>query len=152
MEIKEITTNEKSKICEDILRTLPEWFGVEESTKAYINGVKDLLFYASYIDEKPVGFISFKEHYPRAYEVYVMGVYKEHQAKQIGSKLLAFGEEELRKVGAKFLQVKTLSESSDDKFYAKTRAFYIKNGFTPIEEFKTLWDEWNPCLLLLKAL
>ena len=27
----------------------------------------------------------------------------------------------------------------------------LKSGFTPLEEFKTLWDEFNPCLFLVKA-
>jgi hypothetical protein len=36
-EIKEIANpTEKSIICNDILRALPDWFGIEESTSEYV--------------------------------------------------------------------------------------------------------------------
>ncbi|MFA6119201.1 MAG: hypothetical protein WCT85_06020 [Parachlamydiales bacterium] len=50
------------------------------------------------------------------------------------------------------MTVKTLSPSADDENYAKTRAFYLSMGFYPLEEFKTLWDENNPCLFMIKVL
>ena len=55
-------------------------------------------------------------------------------------------------IPAAVLQVKTLSESHPDAGYAKTRAFYRAMGFHPLEEFKTLWGEANPCLLMVKKL
>jgi hypothetical protein len=33
-----------------------------------------------------------------------------------------------------------------------TRLFYEAIGFLPIEVFPTLWDPWNPRLLMLKRL
>ncbi|MBC7456865.1 MAG: hypothetical protein H7235_01205, partial [Bdellovibrionaceae bacterium] len=48
--------------------------------------------------------------------------------------------------------VKTLSEARAHENYEKTRKFYLKSGFVPIEEFKTLWGEHNPCLMLIKDL
>ena len=36
--------------------------------------------------------------------------------------------------------------------YDKTRKFYLKYGFTPVEEFKSLWGEHNPCLMMVKIL
>lgn len=50
------------------------------------------------------------------------------------------------------LSVKTLSESRPDEEYDRTRQFYLGIGFIPIEEFKTLWGEHNPCLLLIKEI
>ena len=151
MIIKEIDQN-KGKICEDILRSLNDWFGIEEATKAYIKGVEDTLFLIACDNEKPVGFISLKKHYSFSYEIYVMGIYKEYHNRGIGSRLVRQAERLLKEKGAKFLQVKTLSENRPNKFYDKTRTFYLKNSFTPLEEFKTLWDEFNPCLLLVKNL
>ena len=66
--------------------------------------------------------------------------------------LEALDKAHLKKEGVKFLQVKTVSDGSTDNAYAKTRAFYRGVGFTPIEIFPTLWDEWNPALLLMKSL
>jgi hypothetical protein len=48
--------------------------------------------------------------------------------------------------------VKTLGPSSDDSNYAKTRAFYSAMGFRPLEEFKQIWDEHNPCLVMVKRI
>lgn len=54
--------------------------------------------------------------------------------------------------GVRYLTVKTLSSSNNDLFYAKTREFYRAMGFLPLEEFKTLWNEENPCLMLIKSI
>ena len=53
--------------------------------------------------------------------------------------------------GIEYLQVKTLSDTHPDAAYARTRAFYMAVGFRPLEEFKTLWNEENPCLLMVKS-
>jgi hypothetical protein len=50
------------------------------------------------------------------------------------------------------MQVKTLGPSRLDEHYAKTRAFYEAMGFRPLEEFKQIWDENNPCLVMVKRL
>ena len=36
--------------------------------------------------------------------------------------------------------------------YAQTRAFYLAMGFRPLEELRKLWDEANPCLIMVKRL
>lgn len=151
MEIKVLDSN-KDSVCEKILRSLPEWFGLEDSTKAYIDGVKNQPFFAAFEEDKAVGFISLKEHDPKSYEVYVMGVSPEFHGRGIGKQLILKAEEYLTEESIEFLQVKTLSESSKDENYAKTRQFYLSCGFTPLEEFKGLWYEHNPCLLLVKAI
>ena len=81
-----------------------------------------------------------------------MGILSQYHRKGIGHALLNAAEIELRNAGVKFLTVKTLSESRESKEYAQTRKFYLKMGFTPLEEFKTLWDDFNPCLFMVKVL
>ncbi len=61
-------------------------------------------------------------------------------------------EDWLRRRGVDWLHVKTLGPSHPDEDYAKTRAFYVACGFWPLEEFKALWDEKNPALMLIKKL
>ena len=63
-----------------------------------------------------------------------------------------FLEQNLKNEGVKMFQVKTISEESDCKFYAKTRQFYKSVGFIPLEVFPKLWDESNPCLQLVKQI
>ena len=58
----------------------------------------------------------------------------------------------LREQAVEYLQVKTLGPSREDAGYARTRAFYIALNFRPLEELKQLWDEHNPCLIMVKRL
>jgi len=48
--------------------------------------------------------------------------------------------------------VKTLDESAPDAFYAKTRQFYLRAGFKPLEVFPLHWNKENPCLFMAKPL
>jgi len=149
---KEKDPETKSQICESILRSLPEWFGIEQAIKDYIEGVKDKSFTTVYVGTIPVGFIAIKDHNEYTSEVYVLGMVEELHGKGIGKKLFEKIEKELVKEGKKFLTVKTLSDSHEDRSYAKTRGFYESLNFYPLEEFKDLWGEDNPCLFMVKVL
>jgi hypothetical protein len=61
-----------------------------------------------------------------------------------------FCEEYCRKHGHEYLTVKTVDESAGYESYAKTRRFYLGVGFVPLEVFPLLWDEANPCLMMIK--
>ena len=57
--IKEIEEeNQKSALVADILADLPEWFGISESTQAYIEGAADLQVWPAYQERDLAGFIS----------------------------------------------------------------------------------------------
>lgn len=153
MNIKKVnSTDEKSKICNDILRSLPQWFGIESAIVDYVNDVKNMDTWIAEIDSSVVGFISINKHNSHTAEIHIMGIKGQYHNKQIGSQLVKLAEDDLAKEGFSFLSVKTLSESREDENYAKTRKFYLKNGFLPVEEFKTLWGEDNPCLFLIKPI
>jgi GNAT superfamily N-acetyltransferase len=138
---------ERSRLCERILRALPEWFGIEEATAAYIRDVGSLPTFAVGDD----AFLSVKLHNPRAAELYVMGVRPDLHGRGLGTALLSAAEEHLRGEGVEYLQVKTLGPSDPDPGYARTRRFYEARGFVPLEELHDLWEQ-NPCLLLVKRL
>ena len=137
----------RSRLCERVLRDLPEWFGIEEATAAYIRDVAELPTFGIGDD----AILSLKLHTPRAAEVYVMGVRRDRHRQGLGGALLDAAEAYLRARGVEYLQVKTLGPSDDDEGYAGTRAFYEARGFVPLEEIHGLWEH-NPCLLLVKAL
>src|SRR6056297_269192 len=144
--------NIKQKIASEILKALPEWFGIEEALKDYVEGVKDKVLFAAFIGQIPVGFFSIKEHNKFTNELYVLGIYKEFHNHGIGKKLLKECISYSHKQEKKYLTVKTLSKSHPDNNYAKTRIFYEKMGFKPLEEFKNLWGPENPCLYMIKNL
>lgn len=143
---------EKCDICELVLRALPDWFGIEEAVKDYINGVKDKIFLSAYMENIPVGFLSIKDHNEFTSEIYVVGVLKEFHGRGIGKRLVKAAEDILIKQNKKFLTVKTLGDSHPDEGYRKTREFYGTVGFYPLEEFTEIWGKENPCLLMVKKL
>ena len=138
---------ERSRLCESILRELPDWFGIEEATAAYIRAVVELPTFAVGDD----GFLALKLHTPRAAEVYVMGVRPGRHRSGIGTALLAAAEDYLRERGVEYLQVKTLGPSRPSDGYERTRRFYEARGFIALEEIHGLWEQ-NPCLLMVKRL
>ncbi|WP_055668682.1 GNAT family N-acetyltransferase [Desnuesiella massiliensis] len=153
IEIKTLSNKEeKSEITNYILRRLPEWFGIESAIVDYVKGVMNTDFYAAYDGSEPIGFISTKLNNKYTAEIYVIGILKEYHNNGIGKKLLEMSQESLIKEKVKFLMVKTLGESHADKNYRKTREFYNKTGFYPLEEIKEIWGKENPCLIMVKNL
>jgi GNAT superfamily N-acetyltransferase len=135
------------RASEAVLRDLPDWFGIEEATEAYIRGVAELPTFAVGDD----AFLSLKQHTRLAAEVYVMGVRPSRHRRGLGSALLAAAEEYLRERGVEYLQVKTLGPSDPYEPYARTRRFYEARGFVALEELHDLWEA-NPCLIMVKRL
>lgn len=142
----------QTSLCGPILRMLPDWFGQEMGIQAYESEIGSLLTFLAMMDEHPVGFLSLKQHMPLAAEIYVMAVNPLFHHNGIGRSLVRAAEAYALDQGILYLQVKTLGPSRVDEGYARTRAFYESAGFCPLEELKTIWDENNPCLLMVKRL
>lgn len=65
--------------------------------------------------------------------------------------LIKFAVAQSRAEHFELLEVKTLGPSKPDPFYDRTRAFYLREGFRPVEEFSGIWGE-NPCLVMVMPL
>lgn len=152
MKIKKIdSVEEKQKICQEIVDQLPNWFD-EQGRRDYVAGVGGTAVWANYIDEKLTGFISIKSNNDFTFEIYVFGVLDKYQRNGIGSELLNTACDYARTSGAKLLAVKTLDAAANYESYDRTRNFYLKNGFLPIDVYTKIWNEENPCLLMVKVL
>ena len=139
--------------AEKILRSLPEWFGIESAIVNYCEGVKTLpSYFVVRPDGSNIAFMTLKFHNQFTSEIHVMGVLKEFQSQGIGRLLVDKAEEIARERNSQYLMVKTLGPSHPDKNYARTREFYLNTGFCPLEEFRSIWDENNPCLILVKKI
>lgn len=148
--IKISAPEEKEEIVSEVLLDLPEWFGLPESTKRYIEESKQLPVWAARNNQGTIGFIVLGESSIDTGELYCMGIKKAYHRIGIG-KQLYIALEEYAKSRYKYLQVKTVDEGHY-KEYDQTVAFYKSLGFSKLEVFPTLWDEWNPCLIMIKAL
>ena len=143
-----VNREEKAKIVEEVLLDLPEWFGLPESTKDYIEQSKNLVLFAAQYNQMNIGFITLKETSVDVCEIHCMGIKKNYHHKGIGRKLFNTFEE-VAKDKYVFIQVKTVDEGHY-KEYDETLAFYKSVGFKKMEVFPKLWDEWNPCLVMIK--
>lgn len=138
--------------CARILRALPQWFGIPESVRDYVEQCDRTASTIASIGNDDVGILNLLDHGPYAAEVRLMAVMPEHHRRGIGRALLDHAESSLTRRGVEYLQVKTLSATSADRGYARTRAFYLACGFRPLEELPTLWGTENPALQMVKAL
>ncbi|BAU13609.1 hypothetical protein LEP3755_41490 [Leptolyngbya sp. NIES-3755] len=141
----------QSRLCEPILRLLPEWFGIEDAIVHYMQEIDNLPTLLAWKQQQIVGFLSIKHHTQFAAEIYVMAVHPQYHRQGIGNRLVEAAEKNLQRLGVEYLQVKTLGTSRPNAHYDRTRAFYESVGFKPLEEFLELW-EGNPCLQLVKFL
>jgi GNAT superfamily N-acetyltransferase len=145
-------TLDRGRICDEMLRSLPRWFGIESAIRQYVSDVERMTTFVACIEERPVGLASLYLHNEYTAELHVIAVHPEFHRKGIGRLLMKALESHLKPLNYEFLSVKTLSPSRSNMEYEKTRTFYAAMGFRPVEEFKTLWGEANPCLLMIKAL
>ena len=142
--------NQKKAVVAEVLKALPEWFGIPESTQAYIEGATTLQVWAAYQESDLTGFVSLSYSSEDCAEIDCLGVKKGHQGRGIGSQLLANLESEAGKQ-VDYLQVKTVAEGSN-KDYDRTNVFYRSLGFKKLEIFPQLWGPQNPCQILIKKM
>ena len=144
--------DEKTVITQKIMHSLPKWFSPPEDIekKAIIH--RNYPFIAAYDDDMPIGFAALKIHNEYTADIYNIGVLEQYHRQGIGRRLLEAIERYCSGCGYLYLTVKTLDSSAEYEPYDRTRAFYKKVGFIPLEVFSTFWNEDNPCLFLVKRL
>lgn len=139
-------------ICRAILDALPQWFGIPQANDDYVAFADKSPSVIASIGDHDVGILTLHLHSTYAAEVHLIAVLPDHHRHGVGRTMLEHAERRLANSGVEFLQVKTLSEKRPDPNYDKTRAFYLAQGFRPLEEFPMLWEPSNPALQLIKSL
>ncbi|MCC6427384.1 MAG: GNAT family N-acetyltransferase [Phycisphaerales bacterium] len=137
--------------CEPILRSVPDWFGIEEATRKYIADSGRYPTWCAHKGGKDLGFVTIAQPMPKAADIYCMAVDREHHGQGIGTALVRHIEVALRDRGIEYLQVKTMGPFKPSPEYARTLVFYEKMGFVRLEELTGLWPG-IPCLVLVKKL
>jgi len=136
--------------CSRILYSLPDWFGLGESNRAYVHSLHTSPGAIATQGDEIVGFIALVKHTEESYEINVMAVPEEQHRKGIGSALIDWAESWCRERGIPWLHVKTRGPSTPDPGYDRTRQFYLACGYAPLFESLTLWGPENAALVLVK--
>jgi GNAT superfamily N-acetyltransferase len=140
------------RACDEILASLPDWFGIPEANTAYADFCAANETWAVIgADDRPVAIISGRRHFPECAEIELMAVRPEHHRHGLGSLLVATFEQHHAAAGVRMIEVKTLGPSHSDEGYAATRRFYLAAGFVPIEE-TWMWGPDNPALILVRPI
>jgi GNAT superfamily N-acetyltransferase len=138
--------------CELVLRSLPRWFGQEDSLLEYVRKTSELPTFISSSGSEISGFVTLRQHFAQAFEVTCLAVHASSRGTGVGRALIEQACRWARTQGGTLLQVKTLAPEHPSPEYAQTRAFYAAMGFVPLEVFPTLWSARHPCLQLVKVL
>lgn len=151
--VKTVTSeNEKEKMTLDIMGRLPEWFSPPEDIAAKAVSHRNMPFFAAFDGDECIGFAALKIHNEHTAEIYNLGILKKYHRQGGGHLLTRACVDFCRARGMAFLTVKTLDGSACYEPYERTRAFYGKEGFLPLEVFPDYWNEDNPCLFLVKVI
>lgn len=150
VEIRRMKAHEDES-CGEILRSLPDWFGIEQAIVDYVQDIQTMDTWVAEADGEIVGFLTLNRHNEHSAEIQVMAVVDSRHGRGIGRRLVERAEQVLRTRSVEFLQVKTLAPSRSSAAYERTRAFYEAMGFRPLEE-NSLWGDTNPCLVMVKHL
>jgi GNAT superfamily N-acetyltransferase len=134
-----------------ILRALPEWFGIESAIRDYVADARSRSVLGAFVDGLAIGVLVVHQSTRVSTELHLLAVDPRFHGQGAGSALLSVAEDRLRESGARLLHVKTLGPSHPSEHYARTRGFYERRGFIPMEERNDIWPG-NPCLLMVKVL
>jgi len=137
--------------CEQVMRSLPKWFGIEEAIVHYRESAEAMETHVVEESGSVVGFITLNQRSPAAAEIHCMAVRPEFHGRGLGRVLVEHAEALLASRSIEFLQVKTLGPSLPNAEYDRTRGFYRHIGFQPLEE-NDLWGAGTPCLIMVKHL
>lgn len=150
IEIVEAVKNKKD-IAQNILSSLPEWFGIEASLNEYLENVERYPMFVCWDDAVPIGFYSLKPTSNVVLEIYVCGVLPHRHREGMGRLLYKASEQYAQAHGFEYMQVKTVATGHYD-IYDLTNAFYTSLGFQAFEVLTNLWDQNNPCQIYIKHL
>ena len=136
---------------EQILASMPEWFGIPEANASYVEDVAALPSYLAVEGFEVVGVALLAEHFPESRELHLLAVRRERHRQGIGRLLVEAVVADLRAAGGRLLEVHTVGPSHESEGYARTREFYLAVGFVAMNELQRI--DWSgPTLILVRQL
>jgi GNAT superfamily N-acetyltransferase len=92
-----------SEQCENVLRTLPRWFGVESSLLQYVRDTAKFPTFVARELDQVIAFLTIREHFAEAWEVHCIAVQAAQRCHGVGRALHAHVERWLSARGARVL-------------------------------------------------
>jgi GNAT superfamily N-acetyltransferase len=96
--------------CERVLRSLPEWFGIESSLVDYARDATAHRTFTATDDGRTIAFVTARPHFAASWEVHCIAVERQHRGEGVGLALHRHVEAWRHARGAHVLQVKTLAD------------------------------------------
>lgn len=148
----EIRRTNDTGSCLRIATALPDYFnatGLDHMRSDLSTGT----LFGAYRATDLIGFALYQELNPEAVELAWLAVQREQWSRGVGTYLV---RESLALLPSRYraCQVKTLAATVPSPGYARTRRFYRKLGFIPLEIIDPYpgWDPGNPCQLMVTFL
>lgn len=145
---------------ERLLRSLPDWFGIEEAIRSYVADAGDARFGSLLALDRGgeaglggscVGVVLTRRHFDESAEIHLIAVAASHRGQGIGRRLVERAVDELAGDGVLVVSVHTVGPSFEHAGYAHTRGFYRALGFVPIEEHDGL--DWSgPTVIMVRPM
>lgn len=121
----------------EIVKSLGDFFDEEAYREIRRDTKSDDLFGAYDSSGEMAGFIIFCPVNDQVIEITYMAVRNDFRSQGIGQKLIKFGLDRLNKSAKyKICLAKTIGEGDRQRSFARTRNFYVKYGFIPLESIK----------------
>lgn len=139
--------------CLSIAKELTQYFN-EAGIQTMREDLTKHLLYVALENNEVYGFLALTHKNDHVFEISWMAVKLGQQHQGVGSALIEFVSKELKALGVKLLEVKTLAEDEEYLPYEITRAFYRKMGFIHVETINPYpdWGPGNPCAIFVKIL
>ena len=138
--------------CEVLLRGLPEWFGIEEANRNYIEALTEIPSVVAVRQGQVVGFTSIRDHGACSAEIEVMAIARDARRQGIGRQMVKWAIDHSLEEGFSWLHVKTRGPATPDPHYEETRRFWEGVGFSRLFESLTHWGPDDAALILVMAL
>jgi N-acetylglutamate synthase-like GNAT family acetyltransferase len=139
--------------CLLIARNLPQYF-TQDGIKNLSKDISTHQLFVACDSGEIRGFVTIIQKSPYVAEISWLAVQPEYQHKGYGSAIVNFIIIELKSMGIRLLEVKTLSPEVNYAPYEPTRRFYDKSGFLLMDIIDPYpgWEPGNPCAVYVKIL
>jgi GNAT superfamily N-acetyltransferase len=113
---------------EQILASMPEWFGIPEANASYVEDAAALPSYLALEGDEVVGVALLAEHFPESRELHLLAVRRDRHRQGIGRLLVEAVVADLLAAGVRLLEVHNVGPSHESEGCARTREFYLAVG------------------------